>query len=363
MRACLDAALCSDSEVKRKRDLGKSMPRLKQYLTADGVNHVIKLASAKSLYTNKAVACFLKITERTYQYLVSAKEDQTSISVQVRNHLSTLGFTKQDFEFYTSNQKRQKARRDAKHVAQDAGIIVRNTPIADAEALCHARQNGTAQKPIPPAIQKRLPEPATHKDAEALATLADARTTYKRTVATTSNTFSVFITQLDVFEPISLARHLDGPILELLRYASTAMAVLVARPRIKDASLAWSRAKKKSFVFLSFVAMVRGYLLDRFVARKDLAPEVLPTLPELSVLERRWYENVLLENRWLHDWSDGFSRDLVDAQWPTVERELSTLPHSDVLPMPILMDDLKRCMLLGMVARRFLMLADSPLSQ
>jgi hypothetical protein len=210
----------------------------------------------------------------------------------------------------------------------------------------------------PTAIQ----EPATHKDAGDRATSANARTDYERAISTTSNNFSVFIMQLDIFAPISLARHLDGPILELLRYASAAIAVLIARPRIKDASLTWSTVEQESFVFLSFVAMVRGYLLDRFVARKDLAPEVLPTLPEWSVLQRRWYENVLLENRWLHDWSDNFSRDLVDAQWPAVERELNTLPQSDVLPMPILMNDLKQCMLLGMVARRFLMLADSTVS-
>jgi uncharacterized SAM-binding protein YcdF (DUF218 family) len=111
------------------------MPRSKKYLTADGVNRLIKLAGGEHLYTNKAVAGFLKITERAYQYLVSAKKDQTSISVQVRSWLSTLGFTEHDFECYTSDQKQQKAKKDAKHVAQDAGIIVRNTPIADVEAL------------------------------------------------------------------------------------------------------------------------------------------------------------------------------------------------------------------------------------
>jgi len=92
------------------------MPRLTKYLTDDGVGHLLKLANDNSLNGNKAVAGALGITERAYQNLTSPDKCQSSISPQVRTKLTKLGFTKDNFNLYTSDQKRC----DAKNIAQRA---------------------------------------------------------------------------------------------------------------------------------------------------------------------------------------------------------------------------------------------------
>lgn len=188
----------------------------------------------------------------------------------------------------------------------------------------------------------------------------DSNEEYKETVVAVSNSFSTLATALEVSEPISLARHLDLSIINLLKYAVDLNAEM-AGFKIVEASLKWTDKEKDSFVFLCFVAMTRGFLLDRFVAKKDLSPDVLPELPEWKILTKRWYENVLLEDKWLHNWSDQYSRDLVDAQWSAIESEIPSGMEADDPRMPIWVDVLRVSVLQGMIARRFLMLGALPL--
>jgi len=176
---------------------------------------------------------------------------------------------------------------------------------------------------------------------------------YKREIRKMSTRFSMTLSKLDIYRPVGLMTHFDLATANFLRYASV-LNYRVAVAMIKDKSLAINEGEKAILTCVCFMALVRGFLLDRFVQKGNLSPDVFPELPKWKTLTQRWYKNVLLENKWLVEWSDELSRDLVDMQW------LEIAGHFDEQPAdpksPAIHEVLKISILHGMIARRFLSL-------
>lgn len=210
---------------------------------------------------------------------------------------------------------------------------------------------GSSPQPAPAPLSAAKPNDA------AIATEIDSIAVYEQAVTATSDRFSVFSVKLQVLEPLNLPRFLESSILDLLKWASECSGVLETHGRIAHGSPPLSEKEMDSFAYYCFVALVRGFLLDRFAAKKDFAPDVLPPLPEREILQRRWYEDVLVDSKWLHKWSDTYSRDLVDAQWLAIER------RGEDLTCPIPSAAYRVAMLQGMIARRFLMRGATSLSE
>lgn len=179
---------------------------------------------------------------------------------------------------------------------------------------------------------------------------------YSEAVKATIESFAIAAAKRDVHAPISLERHVGASVMEFLRYAATALWVIV-RGILESKSLAWADEERDAFIYYGFVAMSRGFLLDRFVDTHDFARDNLPPLPEFTTLSKRWYESVVTADAWLHEWTEPYTRDLVDGEWskfgspPFVE----ALSHDDP-KRSILGYGVKVAILQGMVARRFLRL-------
>ena len=118
------------------------MPRLKTYLTTDGLGEFLKRAI--ELDKNDEKARFLGISVRAYQNLVSGKADQSSISPPVRRKLLTF-FSHDDYRNFTADRKRCEAENDVKHVAHTAETTVGFTP-ATAAHQPPAQDRASAQK-------------------------------------------------------------------------------------------------------------------------------------------------------------------------------------------------------------------------
>jgi hypothetical protein len=196
-------------------------------------------------------------------------------------------------------------------------------------------------------------------DAAALQSQTQA---YQLSLKATSDSFSFLAAKRNVLAPISIERHLGIPVREFLNWAATAHWVLI-RHHTEDSSVAWTNADKEAFIYHSFVAMAWGFLLDRFVDTRALEPEDWPILANEEQLERRWYESVLTNDAWLHEWSEEYTRDLVDAQWLEIGPPsfITALPSND-LKTKVMSYGLKVAILLGMIARRFLRLGAPVLS-
>ena len=175
---------------------------------------------------------------------------------------------------------------------------------------------------------------------------------YDRLLSDTVANFAVVVERLNVFAPEQLFRLVDEEVAAFLGRASAMAEVLAVRHNSR-LSASWNADDQSSFLYISFVLMVRGFLLDRFVLQKDLAPRPLPPLPEWETIDRRWYEDFLVQNKWLYEWSTPFARDLVDAQWPKLEGELKAAFSGSVV-RPEVLTILKACMLQGMLVHQFL---------
>jgi hypothetical protein len=210
---------------------------------------------------------------------------------------------------------------------------------------------------------------AVHVSADDLAVLDAAREWADvRLVATTgeltavrrvnelSDSFSRLAAERDIASPQNLEGHIGKPGMRFLRHVA-ACACVVAQHRLNSSSIALSVDERNALLFYSFVASTRGFLLGRFADTRDLLPEQLPVLPSLIKLTKRWYEDVLLNDAWLHQWSEPFSRDLIDAQWSECGPPafVASMQRDDP-KYPIMVDTLKVAMLHGIVARRFLRL-------
>jgi len=178
--------------------------------------------------------------------------------------------------------------------------------------------------------------------------------TYKKELSATIRKFKFLVDKLEVLEPVSLMRHLELVIINMLQYAA-AVNVVMTQGKLHDASFTWTEEEKDKFHYLCFLMMVRGYLLDRFISKNDFSADVLPELPEWKTLTTRWDESVLREGKWVLRWSDSYTRDLVDTEWSDVESVMFARPGDDPRS-PLMAEVLKWSVLQGMIARRFLML-------
>lgn len=161
------------------------------------------------------------------------------------------------------------------------------------------------------------------------------------------------VSKLEIYRPVGLMRHFDLQTANLLRYASILNCRVVVE-MIKDKSMMMNGGEKDTFTRLSFMALGRGFLLDRFVQKGNFAPDTFPKLPKWKTLTKRWYDDVLLKEKWLVAWSDEFSRDLVDMQWLEIAENFDQKamdPRS-----PAWHEVLRISILHGMIARRFLLL-------
>jgi hypothetical protein len=172
---------------------------------------------------------------------------------------------------------------------------------------------------------------------------------YENAVAATVDHFLLFDARHAALEPLNLPRYFDSSALDLLGWASKCIGVLEKRRRTAKRLPVLSQEELNAFTFHCFVALMRGYLLDRFAETHDLTPDVLPHLPKREIVEQRWYEDVVVEDKWLHEWSQAFSRDLIDAWWLVIEEK----GEAQTCPIPCAI--YKSAMLQGVVARRFLM--------
>lgn len=172
---------------------------------------------------------------------------------------------------------------------------------------------------------------------------------YEQAVAATVDQFFLFGERHAALEPLNLPRYFESSTLELLRWASQCIGVLETHRRTAQRLPPLRQEELKAFTYYCFVALMRGFLLDRFAERKDLTPDVLPLLPEREVLERRWYEDVVVDDKWLHEWSNAYSRDLIDAWWRAIEEEA----EGKACPIPSAV--YRVAMLQGIIARRFFM--------
>lgn len=175
---------------------------------------------------------------------------------------------------------------------------------------------------------------------------------YDRLIRDSVEAFAVVVERLNVFAPEQLFRLVDGEVAAFLGRAGAMVEVLAIRHNAL-LSASWNADDQSSFSYISFVLMARGFLLDRFVLLKDLAPRPLPPLPEWETIDRRWYEDFLVQNKWLYEWSTPFARDLVDAQWPKLEAELKAAFSGSVV-RPEVLAILKASLLQGMLAHQFL---------
>ena len=185
----------------------------------------------------------------------------------------------------------------------------------------------------------------------------DEEISYEQEISRMSARFSYLFRRLSIYEPVGMMRHLDLTSVNLLRYTAE-LNREIAAGRLRDQRLSMPDNGTESFTFACFMALVRGFMLDRFITQGRMTLDAMPELPEWKDLVTRWHEGVLSEQKWFRDWSDQMSRDLVDAQWVELGRHF--LEQDDDRTMPVLQEIAKVSILLGMIARRFLLLGAVP---